>query len=243
MFFFNREYPTDYQQQFLDMTFDQFISQTNINDILNEGYLLRFPEADTIDRTNLQTCQKYAFEKLGRVRKWDRCFLKNLKLGPVEPLGAETSPIVDFREKSPAPQQGDEGAETVGEEAGSVVNMGEKAKCEDSMEQGDGDEGTGNVEDEVEGTDNVCEKDGGSKHAEENRENTIKTNRKSAELHERLSELTSGIIMTLKDIAEEVDRFASCETQIGAEVSQGFAYSSPLFNTMVSGTHGSAVRI
>lgn len=215
--------PTEYQQHFLDMRFDQFISQTNINDILNEEYLMQYPKSDAIDMESLQTCQKYAFEKLGRVKKWDGCFLKYLKFACVEPLGAETSPIVDLREKSPAPQQEDEGAAIInmGEETKGIVNLGVEAKGGgDSMEQGDGEGGAGVVGAEFEVTDNIGEEDGGSQNTKENMEKTIDANITTTELQERLSQLTSGIIVIVKDLAEKVDRFVSCENWIEVDVSR-----------------------
>lgn len=178
------------------MTFDQFISQTNINVILNEEYLMQYPETDAIDAESLEKCQKYAFEKLNRVHKWGGCFLRYLKLASTVSLGGETSPIVDLRETTPGLQQGDEGAENRREEARAGEKKGEEAK--DSMGQ------------EHEGAESI---------SEEYSKKSIDANKTSMELHEQVSQLTSEVIETVKDIAEEVARLASCERQIGVEVS------------------------
>lgn len=75
-----KQTPTAIQQQFLDMDYDQFVRDTNIDDLIRRDHRIKYPDVEIMPRDTLERCQMYSYKSLDKLNKWHKSIFKDLKV-------------------------------------------------------------------------------------------------------------------------------------------------------------------
>lgn len=103
----SRTIPTDYQNQFINLTYEEFLTKTNITQLIRDDYLKKHKHEigdDLLKRTH-----DALFRGLPKVGKWHTCYLKDIKM--ISEISnkskvAKVSPNVSKKKPIPSAQSG-----------------------------------------------------------------------------------------------------------------------------------------